>query len=516
MSDNTDRGTAVPNLDYSIPFDVYRPSENKDLRDLVNTVTNTALAANSYERRRNIERLEHHINSVVFNCCYAYKKDKDLYVGVPLGSAAYLKGSRMEKLRFDKRPMVKAVNLLVNIGFITLDIGNFDRVRRKGRNTRIKATERLSRLIEAADISDLMFEPVEDENIMLMRDDDDNKVPIIECEDTKEMADRLVQINNFIRGFCVNLYLSDQGYEEFRVNIKNKNSSKRDKKKYRTLPDMRRVSLSRVFCNDSLEDGGRFYSAWYQNVPRQYRQLIHINDEPTVEIDYSWLHPMLLYYLNGETLTEDPYMLDGLNKAQRDIAKIALNIMINAKDDEKSKNGSKTLRTIIDKVEYKELPAPYNTPKSLVAAYKQKHKAIEEHFASGIGVKLQYRDSIVAEQVMLILMDQGIPCLPVHDSFIVPRSKQQQLEMAMTTAFKEEFEQIQPRFKVVEQNFYSHEVSRQGATYNRYTEYQNHFSSGIEPYFQAESPIKRKAAKKPLTEKQKLKKRIKAARKKNT
>jgi hypothetical protein len=38
---------------------------------------------------------------------------------------------------------------------------------------------------------------------------------------------------------------------------------------------------------------------------------------------------------------------------------------------------------------------------------------------------------------MLELLDQGITCLPVHDSFIVPRHQGQALVQAMNKAFEE-------------------------------------------------------------------------------
>jgi len=52
-----------------------------------------------------------------------------------------------------------------------------------------------------------------------------------------------------------------------------------------------------------------------------------------------------------------------------------------------------------------------------------------------MGLQLQYLDSQIAEAVMLILMKQDVPCLPIHDSFIVPRDKAAQLRQAMQVAF---------------------------------------------------------------------------------
>jgi hypothetical protein len=56
---------------------------------------------------------------------------------------------------------------------------------------------------------------------------------------------------------------------------------------------------------------------------------------------------------------------------------------------------------------------------SLCAAIAVGLPGIASHFGTGIGLRLQRVDSDIAEQVMLHFADQGIPCLGVHDSFIV-------------------------------------------------------------------------------------------------
>jgi hypothetical protein len=44
-------------------------------------------------------------------------------------------------------------------------------------------------------------------------------------------------------------------------------------------------------------------------------------------------------------------------------------------------------------------------------------------------------DSQIAERVMLRLLAKGIPCLPVHDSFIVDRQSTKELHQAMDEAY---------------------------------------------------------------------------------
>ena len=74
----------------------------------------------------------------------------------------------------------------------------------------------------------------------------------------------------------------------------------------------------------------------------------------------------------------------------------------------------------------------------LLKRVRQKHEVIQHHFYTGIGLRLQKLDSIIAEQVMLQLLQLDKVCLPVHDSFIV------QFECAdlLVQVMKKEYEKI--------------------------------------------------------------------------
>lgn len=66
--------------------------------------------------------------------------------------------------------------------------------------------------------------------------------------------------------------------------------------------------LYRVFNNNSFDQGGRFYGAFYQTMPKDLRKDILINGEPTVELDYAAHHVRIPYHLEGVDYREDPYL----------------------------------------------------------------------------------------------------------------------------------------------------------------------------------------------------------------
>jgi hypothetical protein len=66
----------------------------------------------------------------------------------------------------------------------------------------------------------------------------------------------------------------------------------------------------------------------------------------------------------------------------------------------------------------------------------KRHEPIKHMFFCGMGNNLQYRDSIIAEQVMLHFAKSDIPVLPVHDSFIIQAGLFVELLEVMEKEFK--------------------------------------------------------------------------------
>ena len=65
------------------------------------------------------------------------------------------------------------------------------------------------------------------------------------------------------------------------------------------------------------------------------------------------------------------------------------------------------------------------------------HEPIKEYFFTGYGKELQRADSDIAEKVLVKLLNKGIVCLPVHDSFVVRNQDIAPLIKAMNEASME-------------------------------------------------------------------------------
>ena len=85
-----------------------------------------------------------------------------------------------------------------------------------------------------------------------------------------------------------------------------------------------------------LETQWQVFGRWWQQIDKEYRSQIFLNDEPTYEYDLKALHPTLLSNRAGIELPVDPYSLqDHLltqtsPQQQRQYVKLLVLMAINA------------------------------------------------------------------------------------------------------------------------------------------------------------------------------------------
>jgi hypothetical protein len=278
---------------------------------------------------------------------------------------------------------------------------------------------------------------------------DENKKPC-DYDDTPEtvaMRDGLEEYNRFLNSHWVDLMVTD---EEF-VRVLDRRSAgdeDEDEESWGSdydgqYLDLTRRRLFRVF-NGSFEQGGRFYGGWWQGVPGIRRPFMSIDGQPTRELDFDGMHLVMLYSEIGELLVDDPYALEGIGPEYRRLIKLTVLKMINAKEGQRiqrpmdkvwKSEEDETGRTIRRKRQKGLLLPPGMTWPELQEAVVRRHPAITCYLRSGAGIRLQRKDSDIAEAVMLSMMRRGILVLPVHDSFIVDCRHVDLLREEMTKAY---------------------------------------------------------------------------------
>jgi hypothetical protein len=165
--------------------------------------------------------------------------------------------------------------------------------------------------------------------------------------------------------------------------------------------------LHRVFSRCSFGLDGRFYGGWWQNIPSAARARISISGIGTVELDFPYLHPSLLYLEAGVQMQGDPYDLIGW---PRKTVKIAFNTLVNA-DSPLS-----ALRSIAKVVGGE---GAFAKARALVQELEARHQSIAPKFGTAAGLRLMRCDSDLTEFIALRLARKGVVSLPIHDSYIV-------------------------------------------------------------------------------------------------
>ena len=192
------------------------------------------------------------------------------------------------------------------------------------------------------------------------------------------------------------------------------------------------TDLHVVFNEQLFKYNGRMYTGvfGYLSIPREDRLCLTIDGEKTVELDYSALHPRLLYSLIGIQYNDDPYKAVVPGNATREVMKKLLLALFNA-DEMTDVVGVGNEYLMKNSSLKKEFDATGFSVAQLVDRFIKVHAPIAKYFLSNQGLQLMRLDSQIAYGVVEHFADQGKPCLPVHDSFIVRESDENELREVM-------------------------------------------------------------------------------------
>ena len=315
---------------------------------------------------------------------------------------------------------------LVKLGFVEItQKGYFDRDNSEGELTRIIAADELKeRINEVRGHPAVALEPDLTRETVLLRNQIDGQRVLVDYEDTAstdQYRQNLYLINSCFAKHWFDLEVLDKEIPILADRITSHSNKE--------PVDFSKRTLVRIFSNGSFKEGGRFYRGWWQNVPSKYRKYITIDEKRTGEGDFSQLNPHMLYFANNKELgSEDAYdrVLDGQHRAK---VKEAFNAMVQA---------NTPLKSCPKTIDLSEVDINWSELRDRILA---SHKPISHEFFNGVGNKLQFKDSTIAEKVMLHFAEMDAPALPVHDSFIMHHgyAESGEMEEAMRRAFHETF-----------------------------------------------------------------------------
>lgn len=413
----------------------YFPISNDKLLEEITKETTKHIEDNRKSRRgvnNEIRQNEYLITSKILDALYqGYFSIPKTWVSITLKAKHY------SKKEYGYKNFKKVVDALKDKDFIKIKLGN----EYAGKVTRIFPSDILVAKFKRIGFRWRYYPPDKKTEVILVKDkiEIDNKlkkvtVPTPNTKQAKQHRENLIKINNELAKHCIALDLDDKALsiidKKLIENTKKKKKSKSRKEKIHHSLNFSNVTLKRIFSKNSLEIHGRFYHGWWQTVPKEYRRHITIDGHKTTEADFSTMSSRLLYAKEGVAVPDNRDLYDiGLkgSKAYLERARKLVNRFINAIINDK--------RGIfrLDESELEELKL---THKQLQTKVNEHHKPIIKYFGTGIGLSLMYTESLIAEDVMLFFLKQGVIVLPIHDSFIVRSGYQSSLEAQMKASFK--------------------------------------------------------------------------------
>ena len=186
---------------------------------------------------------------------------------------------------------------------------------------------------------------------------------------------------------------------------------------------------------------GRLHSRGYrhfQGYSSDERNEFTINNDPIVELDFSGMHPHLLYAHEGIQLDEDPYSIVDKRPTVRKFLKQILLCMLNAENELAAERAANKWLYNHKDYRYKLYGFGISRARPLMDEFRKVHKPIEHYFCNGsdTGLRIMNLDSRIALGIIDHFAKQNIPILSIHDSFIVQAKYENELRQTMEKTYE--------------------------------------------------------------------------------
>ncbi|RZK86815.1 MAG: hypothetical protein EOO66_21315, partial [Methylobacterium sp.] len=306
--------------------------------------------------------------------------------------------------------VVPAANDLIEAGLVE-EVRGYILRDGKGPQSRMRASALFLERLGA----DLAVEHVAPRAPLIMKGEDGRLMPLPRTEQARRMLKGIEAANDGLRDIKVAISPKSLS-ENWEIGPRHWKARKVDDEGEITwahvLPTPHQYA-TRICGRGLLDAHGRLY-AWWMGLPAERRLELLINDDPVAEPDFECIHADLLYSIAGVKRAHNPYET-GVHL--RKYGKLAFFVGVNA---DGGREGA--VRAIAHHPTWrKEWKLSYGYAGEVYDAILRHNATISHFFGSDAGVHLMGIDSRMCLKVLKGCRRAGIPCLPVHDSFIVPR-----------------------------------------------------------------------------------------------
>lgn len=407
-----------------------------DAADLENLIT----ASGANTRGQAELRMKKALRSLLWHLHQAMNIDADCYVRLSLRTAFYAKSS-VRNPHGITRVLRDIVHRLTETGWIECHKGFLDRTSGVGKTTRVRATLSLMTRLKSVprDLVECRAEKqtvhgVQTPAVIFRRAGDKAKTPLELCA-----------VDPVIIAAEALLSLYNARIADVAITLGSRH------KNFLRLPDGQTINLNRTSLTAIYhveEDGrityGRMHGGFWQNIPRALRSHLRIDNQPTVEFDYSAQALNIVAALEGGQITGDGYDIDlGLSGVcpafERRFVKTCIVVLLNARDRKSAYRAIRqafrndmTERGVSDFLRDENL----NLCREIIL---EKHPFLGAFCCSGRGKDVLGLDAELARDILKIAMEADIIVLPIHDGFITTAADAGRLNEIMHTAWQNRF-----------------------------------------------------------------------------
>jgi hypothetical protein len=455
----------LPKIDRwnSEPLDVHTWSDHPEIKALCDQLYDEAgLSVLEPKGNRKPKRtVRESLRVLLLDLYVKWLKDPSISIGFNKTKSSYKVGSRYNGLHIPEK-VIEVEALLADAGYVE-ELGHFHSNDRQHRNytTRIRHTKALRDLFAELTIGLHDIDTHANEECIILHDryvddPDDDTIRKIEYSDNDLPEDELALLDTLRSQLQAYNALLKRTF----IDIPSYTSStfKRTITKGRNAGRQQTISLgpdnkfvTRVF-NGGLAGkwqlGGRFYRGWWQQIDKEDRSKIYINDQPTLEVDFKAFHPNLLSNELGVRLADDPYDLGELilpdvittQEQQRAYVKLLVLMGINADSDKKAYQAFRNSDRK-DKLGQSLTDIQLG---ALLDAFTNKHPQFDGILNTGQALRLMNTDSQIANLVIDYFTQKDIPVLCIHDSFIIQYDKEPDHSLVFCSLTHEGYSQDPP------------------------------------------------------------------------
>ena len=273
---------------------------------------------------------------------------------------------------------------------------------------------------------------------------EEREVPYLNDENTNDMRQEMFFINDYLGK--QELYIRPTSLKRYI------NKYKLEKEVFNPegwfISNYRNNFYERVFSRGDFGHGGRLYSHWVLNAPKELRRSLLLNQEETVELDYSSMNMHIMSSLENLSSNsgKDLYQIATLKGLNRTIIKQFITIAPNVKNITTAKK--LTAKEILGK----EFSNVGSIPKKFLHELEECIEEIKivhailwrKYFknterSKDWGIKFMFYESNIATAVVKSAALKRIPAFPIHDGFITNKKYKVKLTQIMHDEFEKYF-----------------------------------------------------------------------------